>query len=869
MRRSRSRVRVLQLATVALLTLCRGAAGADFAGAIALQEQGLYDLAALEWQAVIAAAPSDPQTHRARYNLGVCKFKTGGYAAAAPLFEEVVARAAEVELVESALANLGLAYFNQRADATTGPQSLRSALASFDKLLQRFPSSKYAPQARFYRGETLAALGEPMRAAEAFAEVLAADPSSRLARRAGAKRATALALAGKPELALAEYDRLIAAAGASPKQRSEALLGRGTVRMELHKFAEAADDFGAAAAAGPKERADVPLERQGYALYRAEKFAEAAAAYKQLAEQHPRSPLASDARLAAGKCCYLASRPDEAARWFAAIWKDAPGPQSAEAAHWHCQALLASKKNEAALTQATEALATNLPGAWGEKLRMDRADSLAALPGREAEAQAAYLELADAAPRSELAPRALYQAAVAALAASNYQQAQQIADRLLKAYPTDPLAEAAQQAAERAQMAEVRRLIAAGEHARASDLLSAAGAPTTPEQSLLAATALLGAGRSAEALAALEPLGTNDPQALYLRGSSLVALNRPQDAAAVFDRLLQAFPEDRLSQQAHFQRAQLARQVGDSALAKKLLLNAAKLKTNPALALEARFQIGDLEYAAGRFKQAAKQFAAVAAEAAAPAELRRQAKHLEGWSLYKLGDYAPAAQAFQQQLEDSASGQLAADARVMLAESRFGAKEYKPALRGYRDSLDPGKLGPDGPRSELAALAMLHAGQAAGQLGLWDASVRWLDRALDAYPNAATGPECRYESAWALMKLERSEEAARVFQQLADGDDSPLSARSRFMLGELQFAAKQHEDAVRTFFQVAYGYGAPNSPQAYHPWQAESMFEAARCLNALGRAPAAEKLLADLASRFPDHPKAREARTLLQEVPPR
>ncbi len=50
------------------------------------------------------------------------------------------------------------------------------------------------------------------------------------------------------------------------------------------------------------------------------------------------------------------------------------------------------------------------------------------------------------------------------------------------------------------------------------------------------------------------------------------------------------------------------------------------------------------------------------------------------------------------------------------------------------------------------------------------------------------------------------------------------------MLGELQFADKQFDDAIRTFFKVAYGYGHPDSPDQYRSWQADALFEACALL---------------------------------------
>ncbi len=87
------------------------------------------------------------------------------------------------------------------------------------------------------------------------------------------------------------------------------------------------------------------------------------------------------------------------------------------------------------------------------------------------------------------------------------------------------------------------------------------------------------------------------------------------------------------------------------------------------------------------------------------------------------------------------------------------------------------------------------------------------------------------------------------------------------MLGEMQFAAKEYDEAVRTFFAVAYGYGGREAPVDYHPWQAESLFEAARCLDQLGKPGAAAKLCRECVERFPKSPKRAHAERWLAAHP--
>jgi TolA-binding protein len=126
--------------------------------------------------------------------------------------------------------------------------------------------------------------------------------------------------------------------------------------------------------------------------------------------------------------------------------------------------------------------------------------------------------------------------------------------------------------------------------------------------------------------------------------------------------------------------------------------------------------------------------------------------------------------------------------------------------------------------------------------------------------------EIRFERGWAWYHQQQWESAVREFEAVAEGCTNVLGARAQFMLGEVQFARRQYDDAVRTFFQVAYGYGDADAPPAFHRWQAEALFEAARCLEQTHRLDSARQLYKELVERFPDSTKATHARVALKQA---
>jgi TolA-binding protein len=88
------------------------------------------------------------------------------------------------------------------------------------------------------------------------------------------------------------------------------------------------------------------------------------------------------------------------------------------------------------------------------------------------------------------------------------------------------------------------------------------------------------------------------------------------------------------------------------------------------------------------------------------------------------------------------------------------------------------------------------------------------------------------------------------------------------MEGEVLFEQGNHKDAIKAFFKVAYGFGERQAPPAFHPWQAQATFEAARCFEVLEKPDQARTLYAELVERYPDSEHVPAARKRLEALGP-
>lgn len=180
------RVVVLSFA-LALLTAGAPAVGASPPDAIerlraaaALQQRGLFDLAAADYAAIEQQLAGDPLAARAAVARGVCLFQLGQFADARSALRPLVDRAETLSDTEreQLLATLGLASYNlgQTSTASAAHEPLEAAIHSLGSLLDQFPRGSYAPQAAFYRADALYARGRLDDAATAYRQLLKTWP---------------------------------------------------------------------------------------------------------------------------------------------------------------------------------------------------------------------------------------------------------------------------------------------------------------------------------------------------------------------------------------------------------------------------------------------------------------------------------------------------------------------------------------------------------------------------------------------------------------------------------------------------------------------------------------------------------------------
>lgn len=618
--------------------------------------------------------------------------------------------------------------------------------------------------------------------------------------------------------------------------------------------------------AGHELTADVKyIQAESYLLQK--KYAKAEEAYAALIGQSADRAEVGAWRLRRGLCLYLLKRYDEVVTVLGPhLTSIADADQSAEAHYLVGGSLLERKRPADAATMLRASLAAKSDWREADATRLALAKALHE-SGDTPGAVAALQQLLTASPKGALKDQSLFLLGQYHQAAKDKSAAKAAFTRLIEETPSSRLAPSA--------LAEVGWIdLEAGEPAAAIDAFSRL-LSKYPEHELAArvaysrASAYHQTGKHEAALKDLatflksKPSADETADAHYLQGLCLAALDRYAEAAKVFSDLLANRADYAEADKVLYELAWAQRELDENERSAATFAQLAEKHPDSPLAAESLFRVGEARYQAKEFAQAAEAYRGAAAKAKNET-LREKAGHKLAWTEFQQGDYAGARERFAEQVKRRPQGPLAADALVMSGECWFQEKQYDQALAAFEKTFSLK------PTSEsFQVLALFHAAQSASQLKKWAESLKLLERCATEFPKSVYRTEILYEKGWAKQNLGKPDEAIALFRQVADEVDSVLGARARFMAGEILFSQKKHDEAVVAFFKVAYGYGFgqdAGAPAEFHTWQADAMFEAGRCLEALKKDASARKVYDELIERFPDNPKAASARERVKKL---
>ena len=345
-----------------------------------------------------------------------------------------------------------------------------------------------------------------------------------------------------------------------------------------------------------------------------------------------------------------------------------------------------------------------------------------------------------------------------------------------------------------------------------------------------------------------KPSKADQSDARYLLGLCQTGLNKPADAAKTFRELLTDDPKYAAADKVLYELAWAQKADGHEADAAESFARLAKIQPDSPLAAECLYHVGEHYYQQQDYKKASGAFYE-SMQKAGKSELGQTAAYKLGWAYYRREQYDNARQTFAFLKGTYLDGELHSDAAFMEGESLLKLDKYKDAIAAYAQVKKP-------KRADLSVLALLHAAQAQEQLQQWQPALELLDAARKADAKEQYAPEILYEQGWVKQNLGQADAALELYEDVTRRSDGEVAARARFMIGEIYFEKKDHSEAIRNFFKVAYGYAFPE-------WQAASQYEAGRCFEVLGKTDQARQSYQEVVQKYPQTSKAGPAKERL------
>lgn len=935
----------------------------QYAEAADLQARGDYARAAASWRQFIAEHPADERIGRALHNLGVCCYQQGQYAEAVAAFQKVVADHPRSDVAVSARLHLGASQF---AMARAGQRELyEQATATLGDLLQKHPQGDHVPDACYYLAEACDALGrrtdairwyrrlveehpkhrlaaeglyalavlqeemrDPAAAGKSYEQLVARFPDFRLAAEARLGAARCRVMAGQHDEAKEPLRQIIASGGPAAAEATHWLAQSFLQQKQPLQALAVLDRIGSNGAKTPWA-ARLLADRADALAAIPERRKEAISIYADIAVQHPKDPVAVEARFRAG---FVALEAGE----FAAALKHANQFIAEHPQH----ALIPDAFQIAAESQLqlgkfseAEALFGRLlqehpdhPGADAWKVRR----ALALHAQNQFQEVIRFLgplvgELRAPDPAAEahyllgVSRLALKQphAAIASLTASleaqpKGRQADRACLALVEAYRQNGDLSSALAAARRAVESFPNSPVADQALFQLGICLSRNG-QTTP------------AAETYRKLVARWPSSPVAPLALHELGCLQLSGGDPAGAEATFSQVLEKRLEPALARKAQYGRALARHQQGKSAEAAADLAVLLAARPSGKEKSDARFLLGLCQAGLKQDDKAVATFRELLREDPAyPA--RDEALYQCAWALKRSGREAEAMKVFGQLAADHPQSPRAPEALFQAAEAHFQAKDYAAAAAAYYALVRHAAAG------SLAEKAAWQLAQCYYRQGNFADAAKTFAYYRGQYPDHPLAADAAWMEAECLFKQGLAAESLAAYAALkppADGEakatmflhagqaaaqlgrwaesakwlerlerevpDSPLCSEAfcelgvaRQNLGDLAGAIAAYEQtiakgggepAARAQFLIGKIHREQNKPKeaiasflkaaygySYPKWQAMALFEAARCHEELDQKSQAIDLYQQIVERFAKTEEAAAAKKRIGEL---
>ena len=838
--------------------------------AMCLQATGELDRAAEQYTEISKDASFEHSPYAA-LQLGQIKLDQAKPAEAATLLRDFPTRFPQSEYRSEAIKIAGQAYV--LADQAQQAINLLTPLANTD--------DAHASEAAYWLGRAQMKLKQPAQSLQTFENAIARSASSpflpylKFARIDSLYEIPARRVETPPL-----YESFVTENPAHPLAPQAAYLAAVSA-FELQQYAKAkllADAYLKRPDAEPPKAADVhyvaaeshlldkPDDANGRSL--------AETHYRTLIDKYPDHPKVARARLRTAWCLQAAGKHAEVVSWLGSdLSKFEPKEQLPEA-----QLLIGVSHR--ALTQHREAVAALNAGIAANESwqRIDEAllavaDSHRALNELD-QASEKYRKLVDSQAKSPLRPQALYLLGEIANEQGKPDEALQRFQQVVAEYAQSDMNGPALHALASINLAK-RQFAPARDWA--TRLIDGKASDTLKQRARyvrgLAFHGEANYDRSMADLLAYRQMpvdGNESDNAAFILCLCHVAKKQIDQAQSVLQELLKAKPDFAQADRAYYELGHALRlaegKADDAAKAFEwIVVN----RHDSPLTPESYFRLGQHQLALAvkaadaqketSFQQAEESLAKGLA-IVTDAVLRENMQYLLGDIQYQRQRLPEAINTLSKYIVDFPAGKYVGPVTFLAAQARYQLKQFDLAFPLYLkvndatfNDLDPTQI------ATYRSQALYRAGECAANLKRWDDSEASFRKLAQEHPKFAQIADAGYGIAFALQQKNQLDAALEAYQKVTESTETEAAAKSRFMMGEIEFGRKKYEEAIEHFLTATVGY-------PYDQWQALGRFESARCFMELGDKERAAQTLREMIEKHPDHIRVVDAKKLLSEL---
>lgn len=769
------------------------AATRQYAAAVGFQNQKLYDQAIEEWQTFLKKYPTDPRSDRGQHYLGTCCLQEKKYSGAITAFNAVL-KNPEFELLDQSMLNLGIAWYGQ-AKSSQKKSEFDNAEKAFGRMLSKFPTSKHAARAMYYRGESLFEQDKHESAAQAYSQLVQKFPQHELVADSLYALGTSQEAAKLSAQATTTYT---AFATKFPDHSliTEVRMRQAELLFNRKKYKDALPVFSAVAKQTKFDLADVAMLRQARCMYEVGDVTGAAKKYWDVPRTF-RKTKHYDATMLAGAKCYFLDGKYSTARSGLEKVAERKVPEAAEATQWLSRCYLKEGNARQAMTVADAGLRKFRDGPQRPALELVRIDAMYELPKFKKQAVDLYAKFAQQHPQHELASQAQYMAALTALELEQHAVAAKHSKTFFKKYRDSELAADV-------QFIAAESLLLTGDHQAAANeyrkfLKNAPRHDNAAQAQVRLGLAMHLNGDHAQAIKWLKPIASRltdkslKSEALSLMGRSHVAQDDFSLAADSLLASIQADPNRAGNDESLLALADTYRQLGkskDADIQLRILLS--KFPKSKLLG-ESWFRMGESAYSDERFQDAIKAYAVVP-QKFPKSEFAPHAQYGLGWTYFQLGEYREASTAMNELLTRYGDSKVGPKGYYVRAMAAYQLDEYSAVERDIKKYLSTE------PSRTDALDAQYVLGLAQAGLENYKAAAKTYSAILSDGKDYAAADKAAYELGWAYAELQDTDRAVEAFRQLATAyPKSPLASEALFRVGESYYAAEKFKDAAAAY----------------------------------------------------------------------